>query len=242
MGETNLKTKSGLVVSDLHFLSARSGAEDLFEREIVPALNALDTLVLNGDVFDFRWAGRPIAESVTWAIDWVEKLVEQNLELEIHYVLGNHDCHAEFVEALQQVVGIKLHRHYLVLDRNLFLHGDAASYYMDQKRFDRFRKIWGDDKPRGQLAMRIYNFADLLKLSSIGHHLYFIGNTASRRIGLHLDAVYPDWHQEIDHCYFGHTHIAFDAFTTDQATFYNTGSAIKGGKFLPMKFDYRVYP
>lgn len=239
MNESTPATKTGLVLSDLHFLSRRSDAETLFQQEIIPQLSNLDTLVLNGDIFDFRWAGRPLSESIPWSIDWLHDLLEQYPHLEIYYVIGNHDCIPEFVTQLNSIERIKVQNHHLILGQHLFLHGDAANYFMDQARFERFRKGWENDQPRSQFSMKLYQIGDILKLSAISHHLYFFGNVAAKRIGRHLDTIIPGWDQAIEHCYFGHTHIPFKAYKNHQATFHNTGSAIRGMGFEPMNFQYQ---
>jgi UDP-2,3-diacylglucosamine hydrolase len=48
----------GLVISDLHLFSPRSKAVELLVG-IQEKLASADVLVLNGDIFDFRWSTLP---------------------------------------------------------------------------------------------------------------------------------------------------------------------------------------
>ena len=48
----------GMAVSDLHLFAYRSAGEEYFN-SLRPQLNATDILVLNGDIFDFRWSTLP---------------------------------------------------------------------------------------------------------------------------------------------------------------------------------------
>jgi UDP-2,3-diacylglucosamine hydrolase len=51
-----------------------------------------------------------------------------------------------------------------------------------------------------------------------------------------LDHILPEWREEIDHCYFGHTHLPFTDYSHDGVFFHNTGSAIKDMEFQPLAF------
>ncbi|MDF1755468.1 MAG: metallophosphoesterase [Verrucomicrobiales bacterium] len=227
----------GIVVSDLHLLSWRSDGDDHFE-DLAGQLREVQALVLNGDIFDFRWAIRPHSETVPEAIGWLESLRDRHPHLEIHFIPGNHDCIPAFVDAVKALDGITLHPHLCFLGRNLFLHGDAASYPMDQNGFRKFRAAWENDRPSRKSQARLYDLSDSLKLSELTHHLWFRGNVAVRRIEYHLEDAAPGWRDEIDHCYFGHTHMPVHGYEKDGVRFFNTGSAIRGMYFTPHHFTY----
>lgn len=219
-------------------LSWRSDGARLFEEEIAARLGEVDTLVLNGDIFDFRWACRPLVDTIPEAITWIKELRSRFPNIKIHYVLGNHDCITGFVEELKKVDGLEVHPHWLQLSRNLFVHGDAANYRMDMHRFQKFRKAWKNDKPKPPSHARLYDFTDRLGLSYLTHALWFAGNSAQRRIAWHLDKVLPAWRDEIDQCYFGHTHMPCSGRTENTVIFHNTGSGIRGMFFSPAEFNY----
>ncbi len=230
--------KKGIVISDLHLLSARSEGESRFEREIRPRLNEIDTLVLNGDTFDFRWACRPLNETVPEAITWIQNLRCDFPDLEICYLLGNHDCLSHFVNELRSLERISIHAHILQLGRNLFLHGDAANYRMGLKQFQKFRDAWETDQPKSKRDARLYDLTDKVGLSYLTHALWFAGNTAVRRISWHLDRVSSAWREDADNCFFGHTHMPIKNRLYRGIRFYNTGSGIRGMEFAPATFSY----
>jgi hypothetical protein len=51
-------SRRGLVVSDLHLFARRSRGMTCFE-SLRGELESVDVLVLNGDIFDFRWSVLP---------------------------------------------------------------------------------------------------------------------------------------------------------------------------------------
>ena len=227
----------GFVISDLHLLSWRSQGQERFER-LAPKLANVDSLVLNGDIFDFRWAARPHSETIPEACEWLAKLQDEFPHLEIFYVSGNHDCLAEFISLIEAWPGISYHPHFLALGKNLFLHGDAANYQMDLNRFERFRKYWENDAPRGRGSTLLYDFSDAIGLSEVTHKIWFYGDVAVRRVGWHLDQVVPDWKETIESCFFGHTHVPLSDITYQGVSFFNTGSGIRGMGFSPQRFCY----
>ena len=67
----------GLVISDLHLFSRRSRAEELLV-EMEVRIASADILVLNGDVFDFRWSTLPdIQATVDASLEWLDLLMKK---------------------------------------------------------------------------------------------------------------------------------------------------------------------
>ncbi len=227
----------GIVVSDLHLLSRRSEGQLRFD-EVSAQFSALDTLVLNGDIFDFRWAIRPHSESVPQAIDWLHQLKSAFPQLAIHFIPGNHDCLPGFLDQVEATEGVSLHPHHLILGRKLFLHGDAATYRMNRNGFQKFRSGWEKDRPRSHHSARLYDLSDAIKISHLTHHLWFGKDSTIRRMIWHLDQTYSNWKEEIDECFFGHTHIPLRGVEREGVKFHNTGSAIRGQKFAPAEFTH----
>ncbi len=229
--------QTGLVVSDLHLFAQRSEGESRF-RDLAPTLDGVDTLVLNGDTFDFRWALCPHSESIPLALNWLSELTVQFPQLEIHFLAGNHDCLPRFVDELCHLPSVRFHPHYLILGSNLFLHGDPANRKMDLDDFRQYRSVWERDSPRNKTQARLYGLTDTLGLSKVFHHLYFSGGLAESRIEWHLDQCLPGWSDDIRDCYFGHTHVPFRDRNRGRIRFHNTGAAIRGMRFQPLSFTY----
>lgn len=240
-----MNTRSGFVLSDLHLFAGRSDGHSLFD-SVRPKIEAADVLVLNGDTFDFRWSQFDTEEeSVTEAIAWLAELVDgMSQDQQIYFLQGNHDCHLGFIEALGDLSKseerIIVEERHLVLGRNLFLHGDPANWKMDQASLSKFREQWRRDRSRGKVAARIYEAVDALGISKAFHHVYFPTEKTIQRIEFHLDDAFPNWREEIDAVYFGHTHCPFEDFDKDGVRFFNTGSGLRGMGFVPQAFEFEM--
>ncbi|MDF1814380.1 MAG: metallophosphoesterase [Verrucomicrobiales bacterium] len=230
--------KKGIVISDLHLLSWRSEGQTRFEGLTVE-LETAETLVLNGDIFDFRWALRPHSETIPQALEWLTALTTDFPGLDIHFIPGNHDCLPAFTNQVRAIEKISFHPHHLILGRNLFLHGDAATYRMSEKGFGKFRANWELDQPSGKTRARLYDLSDALGFSDLTHHIWFRGDIAVKRISWHLEKIRPGWKDLIDHCFFGHTHLPVRGITKDGVKFFNTGSGIRGMEFHPVEFFWK---
>lgn len=233
----------GIVVSDLHLFSRRSDGEQYFQK-LEPELSASDALVLNGDTFDFRWSHHPTEiDSIEAALGWLEAIHERHPSLTIHFLLGNHDCLANFHREIStwsaDRPNFQLIPDRLILGRNLFLHGDCTNRRMDGEALGRFRETWSRDRPRGRFASRTYAIADSLGISRRFHDWYFPEALTLRRLAHHLDHVMPGWVERVDHCYFGHTHRPFTGVRRGPVQFSNTGSGIQGMGFRPCSFTWK---
>ena len=93
----------GLAVSDLHLFARRSAGEE-YLHSLRSQLASTDVLVLNGDIFDFRWSTLPSVEATAArALEWLEALHAAYPSCTIHYVLGNHDCPTFFRARLDRL-------------------------------------------------------------------------------------------------------------------------------------------
>ncbi|MEM1442736.1 MAG: metallophosphoesterase [Verrucomicrobiota bacterium] len=233
--------KQGIVVSDLHLFASRSDGEEKFSR-LSGQLAEVDALVLNGDIFDFRWALIPHKKSVPLAAKWLEDLRSEFPHLEIHFIPGNHDCLPAFLEILPEIPGIDVHSHHLLLGTNLFLHGDATTRRMNLDEFHQFRTAWEEDQPRGNASAQLYHLSDATGLTELTHRLWFGGGAALRRLIWHLDAVVPSWRDKVDDTFYGHTHLDHKAVEKQGIRFHNTGSALRRSRFVPAVFEYEDTP
>jgi UDP-2,3-diacylglucosamine hydrolase len=226
------------VLSDLHLFARRSAGQELM-RDLLPDLKRVRLLVLNGDIVDFRWSTLGShQETVRRSVDWLEELIASLPGCQVRYVLGNHDCHAAFVPALERLAGthsgFHWHEFSLQLDGILFLHGDCTNWRMDQRSLERLRRSWSRSRRRGTSATNAYRALDRLGVTRVAHRWQFpVGRTLDR-LTYHLDEAHPGWSHEIRHCYFGHTHEPFRDIERQGVRFHNTGSAIRSMKFNPL--------
>jgi predicted phosphodiesterase len=234
--------RQGLVISDLHLFSPCSNAEEQLRR-IKRHLERIDTLVLNGDTFDFRWSMYPSEKaSVHAALLWMERLAVQFDGRRVHYVLGNHDCLKSFQCRLEEFARgsrvVKLHGMSLCLGRSLFLHGDCAIPQMTGEKLATYREAWSRDRPCGPVGSGLYAIAASTGVGRLLHHYYFPRQATVGRVSRYLDEVLPAWRQKTVDCFFGHTHMPFRNHVEGGVRFHNTGSAIRGMGFQPLFFEY----
>lgn len=233
--------EAGLVISDLHLFARRSvGAECM--RRLEPRLCRIRCLVLNGDIFDFRWSTIPGHEAtVKAAVRWLEDLLTALPHCQVHHVLGNHDCLNPFVARLAEVAERcpRFHWHHqsLQLGSAIFLHGDCANAWMDPAALERRRVSWSRDRQRHGLATRAYQLSDRFGFTRLAHQLQFPRQRTIARLEHYLDHARPGWRNTVRQCYFGHTHEAFNGASSGEVTFHNTGSAIAGMSFNPTHFE-----
>ena len=243
---TSRYTRRGVVLSDLHLFSRRSQGVDCV-RSMRPALASAEVLVLNGDIFDFRWSTlRGLETTAAAALDWLRGLAEGFPNCRIHYVLGNHDCLALFRERLAALAvalpRLQWHEHALRLGSALFLHGDCADGEMDASRLRQHRKPWENDRQRGGFAATAYLVADRFGLTRFTQARYFPRRQTVERIAYYLDRTSPGWRSDLRDCYFGHTHLPFSDYEHHGVAFHNTGSAIRGMDFHPIVFELATEP
>ena len=221
-------------VSDLHLFSRRSTGD-----EVIPDLfrkaQSAHTLVLGGDIFDFKWSTDPCPDStLNRAQRWLEELISQSEACEFHFILGNHDSHPRFVERLKILAdkhtSFHWHRYFARLDHCLFLHGDVADGSLDHARLDERRERIEQKKRRGQVWHYAYDLA-------IGARLHRLAILSIREIVV-LGRIH-EYAAQIGHgpdngvtdVYFGHTHFDLDGVNYRGLTFHNGGAAIKGLRF-----------
>lgn len=233
--------RMGLVVSDLHLFARRSAGLERM-RELGLRLQRASLLVLNGDIFDFRWSMLPNhAASVERAVDWIETLLEERPERQVYYVLGNHDCLDEFVVELNSLAercsGFRCSPRSLQIGDAVFLHGDCANAWMDAAALDRYRAAWRQDRQRHGVVTTAYEWSDRLGITQLAHRCQFPRRRTLARLAHHLDQTRPRWRDTVRRCYFGHTHEPFGDVMHEGITFHNTGSALVGMRFNPLSFS-----
>lgn len=231
----------GLVLSDLHWFSIRSTGEKCLA-VIREDLAAASVIVLNGDTFDFRWSTLGSEEiTIAAALDWLRAFVSDHPQAEIHFITGNHDCLAAFTSRLDALAASlpRFHWHETVLQLggSLFVHGDCAHRPMDAAGLDHYRATWRHDKPRHCLLGHGYRVADRLGITWLAHRSHFTRAKTLARLTWYLDRAVPAWRETTRDCYFGHTHLPFRDHEWEGIRFHNTGSAIGGSPFAPVRFE-----
>jgi len=235
--------RRGLVVSDLHLFARRSQGAAHFE-SLHDKLRSVDVLVLNGDIFDFRWSTLPgETATIAAALDWLCALADRHRHCQIHFIHGNHDCLITFRDKLVALAAtmprLQCHTNELRLSSALFLHGDCANRKMDVAGLRRRRARWERTMPGGNFSCVAYIAIDRLGITRRSHEWIFPRKRTVRRIAHYLDRAAPDWRRHTRDCYFGHTHLPFSHYHYDGVAFHNTGSAIqvRGLGFNPLFFD-----
>jgi UDP-2,3-diacylglucosamine hydrolase len=237
-----LPLRQGLVISDLHLFSPRSNGEDQLRR-IKRHLERIDTLVLNGDTFDFRWSMYPSENaSIRAALLWLERLSVQFEGRRVHYIFGNHDRLRAFRSQAENLArgsrSLLFHSESIRLGHSLFLPGDCASPQMSGERLAAHRDAWSRDRPYGPIGSGLYAIAASTGVGRLLGHQQFPRQATVQRVSRYLDGLSPDWRIGTVDCFFGHTHIPFSNHIEGGVRFHNTGSAIRGMGFKPLFFEY----
>ena len=91
---------TGLFLSDLHLFSRRSVGQQRWDQNRT-LISAASTIVLGGDMFDFRWSQLGSLDATLDAANlWLENAVALNPRASWVYLLGNHDCHPRLLKLL----------------------------------------------------------------------------------------------------------------------------------------------
>lgn len=230
----------GVAVSDLHLFAHRSAGAEYFEA-LRPQLKSADFLVLNGDIFDFRWSTLPSLDvTVERAVAWLQDLRDAYPKCAIHYVLGNHDCPSFFRERLDSLARaptrFQWHEYGVRIGTALFVHGDCTHRRMNPDGLRRFREEWDNDRRHGGWRTKAYVAVDRLGVTRFAHRHWFPRRTTVERAMHYLDHASPRWRANTRNFYFGHTHQPFSNHRHGDIHFHNTGSAIRGMGFNPLTF------
>jgi UDP-2,3-diacylglucosamine hydrolase len=227
-------------VSDLHLFSRRSSAP-LLESAIRMAVKRSHTFVLGGDIVDFRWSTQlSRGDAVNDSIQWLKRLLDQNSDCQFHYLLGNHDCHPEFVQALERLSEsashLSWHRHLLRLDHNIFLHGDIVDTRIlpgqtHHTSLDAKRLAGELRRPPAKISHTIYDMAVQANVHRLVVKMAKRRDQVLQRLTDYLESQGAGAETGIHHVYFGHTHRKLISIPYAGMHFHNPGAAIKGLPF-----------
>jgi len=231
--------RHGFFLSDLHYFSSRSTAP-AYESEINKCAQSAHTMILGGDIFDFKWSRyASLRESIDAAVRWIEELVVNHRGCSFYYLLGNHDSHPNFVLELDRLAfehtNLEWQPHLLRLGSSVFLHGDVIDGGLDHQTVDARRRKH-EEKPL-PMAYRhwLYDAAVQAKLHCL------IANVA-RRHGWVLKKVHRylveqglSYETGVRDVYFGHTHRPLRSVEYHGIRFHNGGASIRGVSFHIVK-------
>jgi len=228
----------GYVTSDLHVFGCGSLYETLLPTFYKQATQ-YPVIVLNGDTFDFKRA--PFAsssETSKHAIEWLHNLSQIASSSSIFLVLGNHDCHKIFVQALHSassnLPNVKIAPEQLRLGSCLFIHGDAIDLTQGATEITHVRSRYSQVEPHWR-ARAFSGLVTRLGLNKV-EYLRHSPATLAQKILSYIRCTQPSILNGVRHIYFGHTHVPIDNFEYENFIFHNTGSMIRGLPWRPMEF------
>ncbi len=227
-------------ISDLHLLARRSSGPAL-ESRIHQAARRAHTFVLGGDIFDFRWrTQRSFQAAIHESIGWLKRLIENNSACEFYYLLGNHDSSPEFVEQLNRLSAempqFVWHRHWLRIDKTIFLHGDIVDLPFRQgeayhEMLDAWRLAGEQRRSPSPISHALYDAVVGLRLHRVAVHVAKRKNVVLQRLTEYLQAHDLGAASGIENVFFGHTHRRLIGVPYAGIRFNNPGAAIKGLRF-----------
>lgn len=233
-------------LSDLHMFSRRSHSQR-HESEIREAAAQARTLVLGGDIFDFRWSTIPsLEQTIEAAIGWLDELTRASSGCEFHYVLGNHDFNLPFMETLDKFSAARdnfaWHRYYHRIGDCIFLHGDVAEGEVSHEELIAARERCHREKQPHVIQHYLYDVAVKLRA-----HKAIVSMNRKQKVASRIFAYLKDIghgpENGLQHVYFGHTHMPMGAYEFEGLRFHNGGAPIKYLDFrileVPIEFDER---
>ncbi len=230
-----------VVVSDLHLFSRRSRAESHF-RELRIAVGRTRAVVLAGDIFDFKWSRlQGVEATVSAAQAWLQALLEDAGQADLHYVLGNHDHVPAHLEALERLAArdprFRWYPDHLRLGNAVFLHGDVTHPRVSRARLSAYRERCARQRAPLPGSDRLYDLAVALRLHALGAKLAFPEEVVMRRLTRYLDDVGSELRSGTRNVYFGHTHLALRGAEHGGLRFHNCGAPIEGLDFRIVQAD-----
>jgi len=230
-------------VSDLHLFARRSLAAQ-FQSELERVVKESNTVVLGGDIFDFRWSTRgDLEQSVTEAIGWLADLIAQNEDCRFFYLLGNHDCNETFMTQLadlsEQRSNLEWHETHWRVDDTVFLHGDVADKMTLPAELLRHRDRWQSEsiQPKSGFRQNLYDVALWLRLHKVVGQIVHRPWAVAQRVLYYLNALDLGPANGVSKVYFGHTHAPLSGYEYDGMKFFNGGAPLRGVRFRILPVD-----
>lgn len=224
--------------SDFHLFARRSRGEKLLSEVVAMVTTAeADSLIICGDLFDFRWSeSASIDDACVRAVQWLEKLVSLLGETNLVYILGNHDGIEEFVPYLERLES-KYKRFtwrgdYYQIGSTLFLHGDIPMKSKGERLGPRTYKV--GETIKGKILNHMYDVITVTRTVN----LYRKCVDANRKIPFLIKALKADaTFAGVEYLVFGHSHHAFDTRVVDGIECINLGTGVVGYRFNPKTLE-----
>lgn len=234
-------TMSGLFLSDLHLFSRRSVGQQRWDQNRT-LITAASTIVLGGDMFDFRWSQLGSINATLDAADqWLENAMALNPRASWVYLLGNHDCNPRLQNLLssfgQRYSNFAWSPAFCRIGSNVFLHGDVLDGMRHPNGLDQYRAEFHDETPRGPIGNLLYSAVIQTRLHGLVPRLRHTHRQTCRRLLEYLDHSDAELLSSVRNIFFGHTHVQMSAYRFGGFEFHNAGSGIRYLTFTPATFD-----
>lgn len=231
---------SGLFLSDLHLFSRRSVGQQYWDqhRDLIASASSI---VLGGDIFDFRWSRLGDFDTTLAAADaWIQGAIALNSDASWVYLLGNHDCHPRVQQMLtslsEQYSSFRWSPTHWQIGPNVFLHGDVLDGMQHAGGLDGYRAHFHEEKPRGPLSNLLYSAILPTRLQGLIPRLRHTRHQTCRRLLDYLKSCDNAPLTAATNIYFGHTHVPMHDYAVDEFRFFNPGSGIRYLTFQPASF------
>ena len=230
--------ETGFVVSDLHIF-ARSSLYERYLPLLEGAASSHRAVVLNGDTFDFKRSRFPSnEETCREASSWLSGLCLRHPETSFHYLLGNHDCIRPFVDSLRMLekrcANLRVSEDTLKIGSSLFIHGDVCDLPKGQNDLSTLRQRY-ETVQRSTLSIVFAQLVTHSRANAV-EYLRHSKSALADRLLEYLQEVHPAELSSTERIYFGHTHVPFSGFHHKGISFFNTGSAVRGLRLVPLEF------
>ena len=225
----------GHFLSDLHLFSRRSTAMSIAPM-IHRAASQSHTMVLGGDIFDFKWSSFPTLDcSIDAGIAWLDELVISHPQCSFYYLLGNHDAHPRFVSALDRLAfrqpRLVWQPYVLRILECVFLHGDIVDCEPNNTILAERRKLHECKPFPRRYAHWLYDLVVHARLHRAAMHVAIRPKSVLRKLTQYLSDEGLDSKYGVRDVYFGHTHRAVHGVQYAGLTFHNGGASIHGIPF-----------
>ena len=232
---------TGLFLSDLHLFSRRSVGQQRWDQNRT-LISAASTIVLGGDMFDFRWSQLGSLDATLDAANlWLENAIALNPRASWVYLLGNHDCHPRLLNLLSsfgdRYPNFTWSPSFRRIGSNVFLHGDVLDGMRHPNGLDSYRAGFHDDVPRGPVGNLLYSAILQTRLHGVVPRLRHTRRQTCRRLLEYLDHSDADLLANVRNIFFGHTHIPMSGYRFDGFSFHNAGSGIRYLTCIPATFE-----
>jgi len=233
---TAAPSDNAVFISDLHLFSPRSVADE-DSRWIARQYHTCQTVVLGGDIFDYRWSRHGATGATTVAArEWLERLIE-DVDGRVIYLPGNHDAHPELLSTLDELQKrsdrFTWEYHSVRFGNTLCLHGDICDAG-GLSGLERYRSRYHQEKRKSNVANRTYDVAVALRvhqaIPAMRHHL----GRYSQRLAAHI-RVLPQA-AGVDRVIFGHSHHFLDDCRVGGLHLFNPGACLRHLTYQPVMF------